>query len=221
MNPTRDELIKQNIVDHLIWDDSIDANKIHVSVEKGVAKLTGDVHSFAVKKAAEKDALQVIGVNKVENYLTVIIPRGIPDTNDVLIKSSIENKFLWNSSLNSSNINVEVDNGNVTLLGSVDTFWEKKLAEDIALESKGVILVKNSLTVKLSKSIIDAGIEEDIKKAFARNILIEEDKIDVSVNEGIVHLIGIVPFYAMKKEALDIAMYTGGVIDVRDEITIG
>ncbi len=68
---------------------------------------------------------------------------------------------------------------------------------------------------------MDYDIENEIKSAYSRSALVDETIVQVSVNGGHVHLSGIVPFYAMKKEILDIANKTSGVMDVIDEETIG
>ncbi len=221
MNPTTDELIKQNIVDHLIWDNRIDANNITVVVEEGIAKIEGTVPNILSKTNAEKDVFQVEGVKMVENHLDVAFHTGKTRPQDSLIATNIENKLLWNSQIDESGIQVSCLNGIVTLEGSTPSYWQKKLSEDISLSSDGVMMVRNEISVKVVKSAIDMDIEKDIRKAFRRSVMIEEDKIDVTVNNGTAILTGVVPFYAMKREILDIAMFTAGVIDVRDEITIG
>ncbi|MFP4289243.1 MAG: BON domain-containing protein [Bacteroidota bacterium] len=221
MNPTTDELIKQNIVDHLIWDNRIDANNIKVVVDEGVAKLEGTVPDILSKTNAEKDVFQVEGVKMVENHLDVAFHTEKTRPQDSLIATNIENKLLWNNQIDESDIHVSCFNGIVTLEGSTPSYWQKKLAEDIAISSDGVMMVRNEISVKVVKSVVDMDIEKDIRNAFQRSIMIEEDKIDVVVNNGTAILTGIVPFYAMKREALDIAMFTAGVIHVRDEITIG
>ncbi len=221
MHTTTDEYIKQNIVDQLVWDNRVDANDIKVMVEEGVAKLEGTVPNIITKTNAEKDAFQVEGVQMVENHLNVSFHTGETRPQDSLIATNIENKLLWNNQIDESDIQVTCLNGIVTLSGTAPSYWQKKLAEDIALTSDGVMMVRNDISVKIVKSAIDADIEKDIKKAFQRSVIIEEDKIDVHVKNGTAILTGVVPFYAMKREALDIAMFTAGVIDVRDEIGIG
>ncbi|MFW5757126.1 MAG: BON domain-containing protein, partial [Bacteroidota bacterium] len=204
-----------------IWDDRVDANDIKVVVNKGVAKLEGTVPNILSKNNAEKDVFQLEGVKMVENHLDVAFHTSKTRPKDSLIATNIENKLLWNNQIDESGIEVSCFNGIVTLKGSTPSYWQKKLAEDIALSSDGVMMVRNELSVKMVKSVIDMDIEKDIRNAFQRSVMIEEDKIDVTVHHGTALLRGVVPFYAMKREALDIAMFTAGVIDVRDEIAIG
>lgn len=221
MSPQTDEFIKQDIIDHLVWDNSIDANDIHVSVDNGIAELTGTVPGYTAKLAAEEDTLQVKGVIEVDNALEIVFPPEKARPGDAAITSNIENKLLWNSSINAANITVETKDGVVTLMGNADTFWEKKLAEEIANNSYGVIWVDNKLSVNLVKTVVDIDIEQDIKNALRRNVFINETLINVDVNNGSARLSGVVPYYVMKKDVIDTAMLTAGVTDVIDEITIG
>lgn len=220
MAPFVEEIKKQDIIDQLTWDDSVNANNVHVDVKDGSVELTGAVESYAGKIAAEKDAYQVAGVKYVENNLDVKYPIDITIPDDIEITGNIERMLLWNSNINSSNIQVETSNRMVTLKGSVESYWEKYLAEDIANTAFGVSGIINLIEVTLTKSIVDIDIENDIKGAYRRSFFIDEDRITVSVNKGTVTLRGILPTYPVKKEALDIAKYTSGVVDIIDELEI-
>ena len=72
----------------------------------------------------------------------------------------------------------------------------------------------------MTNTVDDEDIQSAIESAFQRAVLIDETKIDVSVNNGVVTLTGEVMNYAIKRDVLDIAMYTVGVISVIDELEI-
>lgn len=220
MNPRSEEIKKQDIIDNLTWDDSVNANDVNVRVENSTAVLEGTVSSYAEKLAAERNALDVPGINVVENNLTVLLPATINLPSDAEITSNIENKLLWDSQIDSTKINVQTIDGVVTLSGEVDTYWEKNQAEDLALSTLGVIDVINNLTVVLTKSLVDLDIESDIKAAYRRSAVIDENKIGVSVNNGIVTLTGTVSDYFTKYRAYRIATYTSGVVDVINDIVV-
>lgn len=221
MSPKVEEIKKQDIVDQLTWDDSVNANEVHVHVDNSIIELSGAVDSFAGKIAAEKDAYQVAGVKEVDNKLEVKYPADITLPNDIEITSNINRMLLWNSNVNSANIQVETNNRVVTLKGSVESYWEKYVAEDIANTAFGVAGILNLLEVTLTKSIVDIDIENDIKRAFRRSFFIDEDRVTVNVDNGTVTLRGGVASYPVKKEVLDIAKYTSGVMDIIDELVIG
>ncbi len=221
MNPTSEEIKKQEIVDQLAWNDSVNANDVTVTVKGNTVMLEGSVPTYAAKKAAEEEAYLVGGITSVENMLEVVFPPEFTLPTDEEIKSNVEVRLLWNNQINASKIIVETDEGFVTLSGEVESYWEKILAEDIATSTQGVVGVINKLLVMPRKTSIDIDIENDIKKAYQRSALVDENAIEVSVKDGVVRLTGEVPFFVMKKEALDIAFYTSGVIDIVDDISIG
>lgn len=220
MSPFTEEIIKQDIIDHLTWDSSVNSNDVHVSVEGGTVYLKGSVPNYVAKIAAERDACQVEGVIHVESFLEVAFPPAQTLPADHEINNTIENILMWNSKIDSENIHVDTDDNVVTLSGYVGSFWEKHLAADIAVSTNGVLEVKNELVVRPSKTIIDLDIERDIRSAFQRSSLINEKNIGVSVDSGIVHLSGNAVNYPVKLQARDIAMYTAGVVDVVDDIKV-
>lgn len=221
MKPTTDEIIKQEIIDQLTWDDQLDASKISVSVQNNIVRLEGSAPNYASKLAAEKDASSVANVISVENMLEVKSPKERTRPSDTLINSNIESKLLSDSRIDASKIKSETKDGVVTLSGTVDKYWQRRIAEDIAASSDGVILVENKLSVKLLQSADDAKIETAIKNACKRNAIIDGDLINVRVNDGVVILSGKIPNNHVKREVNDIALFTTGVANIVDEMTIG
>jgi len=214
------EVLKQDIIDHLTWDDRIDVNNVYVYVEDGNVQLRGNVPTFSAKLAASKDAQIIDGVKNIDNQLEVVYPRTEQVLNDNEITNNIVNMLLWNSNIVSSDIVVKSQDGIVTLTGSVDTYWEKYLAEDIANSAKGVVKVVNLLDVELTKTKVDMDIQQAIRDALNRTSYIESDNINISVNNGVVTLTGSVKNFSEKQDLLDIVRYTTGVVSVIDEIRI-
>ena len=66
---------------------------------------------------------------------------------DERIREDISDKFMEHPDLDASDIEVRVAKGEVTLSGSVDSRWAKRLAEDIAESCTGVRDVMNQLHV--------------------------------------------------------------------------
>lgn len=66
-----DERLKEQVSDHLMDDDEIDASEITVEVKDGEATLTGTVSSRDEKRAAEQCVEAVSGVREVINQLRV------------------------------------------------------------------------------------------------------------------------------------------------------
>jgi osmotically-inducible protein OsmY len=221
MTPNKEEIKKQYIIDQLTWDDSVNANEVFVTVIDRSVKLSGKVPNYASKMAAERDAYLVAGVNMVDNYIEVEFPPGTTLPVDSEIENNVENLLKWNGSIDTTKIKVKVDEGEVTLSGTAKTYWEKYLAEDFTLNVHGVVDVTNRIMVEPVKNIVDIDIENDIISTFKRTPMLDEDKTEVNVNNGVVILKGIMPNYHVKNQALTSAMYTSGVKDVIDKIKIG
>ena len=215
-----DKVKKQEIIDQLSWNDSVNADNIQVKVSGNTALLEGIVPNYASKISAAINANMIRGINYVENNLKVELPvkSNLPD--DKEITENIMNTLKWQSNVSTENLKVESNEGIVTLSGTTETLWGKNQAEDIVNGIHGVIGVVNKLDVNMSRTVKDIEIEEDINKAFERSTIIDENKISVGVNKGSVHLTGAVANFPIKKEAIDIATYTKGVSNVIGDITI-
>lgn len=220
MTTSNSETIKNNVQDQLKWNNSVDASHVSVEVSNGIVFLQGDVKSYAEKITAARYAFLVPGVKNVENNLNVHFKGEANQPGDTQITHYINHALQASSEIKSNDIVVETNNQVVTLKGTVATFREKYKTEDLANQSTGVVDVINLIDVKLVKTVEDLNIEKDIKAAYQRSPLIEEDKIGVKVHGGVVRLTGHVANYPIKKEAIDLATYSKGVTDVTDELAI-
>lgn len=220
MDPTIADMIAKDVTDQLKWDDSVDDSNISVKVTENHVFLEGTVNSYAAKISASKDAYLVPGVKHVENNLKVKLTEepALPD--DHQVTRNIVEALHRNSRINAANMEVETRNRLVTLRGTVASFWEKYEAQGIATNTHGVTGVDNKLEVKLKNTIEDKEIESNIRNAFRRSILIDEDKLEVRVKNGVARLSGSVANYVIKREAIDLVNYTRGVVNIDDEITI-
>jgi osmotically-inducible protein OsmY len=74
-------------------------------------------------------------------------PRGY-QRSDERIREDVSDRLMENGELDASDIDIQVSNGEVTLSGSVDSRWAKRLAEDLAEACMGVRDVMNQLKVR-------------------------------------------------------------------------
>jgi osmotically-inducible protein OsmY len=206
----------------LSWDARVDASQIKVEVSHGIVKLEGFVPSALARSAAVEDAEVVPGVTDVINALNVRIPSTIQLPTDADLKISIGNMLAANPDIDPSRITVMVQEGWVTLKGSVDAHWKKSFIETVVALPRGVSDVESSLTVVPTKGIADQGTADEIVAALKRHALMVEDADDitVSVEEGRVTLSGTVPNASARKVAGIIASYTYGVTDVTNELEV-
>lgn len=215
-----DELIKKDVVDHLIWSTRLDASDISVTVKDGEVTLNGEVPSYIAKLTAANTAMSIYGVAAVDNELKVVYPTALPAIDDEGIKTHIMNVLHWNPYLQAYKIDVEVENGHVTLSGTVKAFWEKNLAEDKIAQISGVTDITNLLAVVPEGDLVDEAIAEDVVKAIDRSSLVSIENVNVKVDEGDVILTGMVQDSQAKETAYEAALYTYGVTNVDNNLVI-
>jgi osmotically-inducible protein OsmY len=213
-----DEIITKDVVDSLYWDSRVDASEVSVTVEDGIVTLSGTVPSYSARAAASECAWLVTGVRNVENQLKADLRTEVPSDSE--IQASIEQTFTWNNDLYPFNLNVDVVEGWAILQGTVDTFWKKVRAEDMAFGMRGVIGVTNKLAVVPTQTIADESLAETIVNALDQNVNVNVDDVHVRVENGKVALTGAVPNWSAKQAAYDTARYTLGVKEVRDQVSL-
>lgn len=218
--PRTDENIKRDVVDQLFWDSRVNAADIKVEVLDNIVTLSGFVNTSNARYAAASDTWMIEGVTDVNNDLEVIYESDMILPTDMQIKSQAENTLLWNEDIDSTNIEINVSKGIVTMTGTVDSLWKKWEAEQTVYRNFGVIFVENNLTIVPTKSIVDQDIAEDIEKALGRNFYVDAEDVSVKVDRGMVTLMGDVKSTVARTQAEDIALYTVGVMDVKNELRL-
>jgi hyperosmotically inducible periplasmic protein len=134
------------------------SSSIDVEVNNANAVLTGTVESNVERDLAEQIAMNVSGINRVDNRLRVdpsYRPTARTGTDrdfgtvvsDATITAQVKSKLLWNTNTDGLDINVDTRNGRVTLSGEVDTAQSRSIAERLANNTSGVNAVNNRLTV--------------------------------------------------------------------------
>lgn len=215
-----DEQIKKEIVDQLYWDGRIDASDVKIEVTDGVVTLTGTVPDYIGFRAAVDDAWSIPGVLGVDNRLIVKYPAEVSLPPDEKIKIYVENMFRWNPSIDGTKITVRSENGKVKLEGSVDSYWKKIKAEEMAYNVLGVVEVTNELAVVPTEDILDEAIGEELIGALDRNIYVDVDAINVKVEKGRVTLSGTLDNTLAYRAAVDTARHTPGVKDVVNNLSL-
>ena len=139
-----DAEIKSNIIDTLRWDPDLLSYKIDVDVSNGWVTLDGTVEAFWEKIHAETKAESVRGVIGVTNQLAVVPTERITDEQ---IGKDITDALARNIHVNVDDVTVRIEDGEVTLTGTVPTWRAKSAAYDSALYTLGVTEVDNNLVV--------------------------------------------------------------------------
>lgn len=214
------EEIKKNIVDQLFWDARVDASTISIEFTDVTVRLNGTVPTFLAREAAEEDVWAIPGVSSVQNNIAVMHPSVYELPSDAEIKNILTSILQWNPDIDPSDMLINVENGNITLDGSVPSLWQKLRVEEIAAEINGVISLHNRLTVVPTTHYVDELIARDIVAALDRSADINVNTVDVQVSDGRVILSGNVSNYNTLKAAENCARYTDGVIEVINNLLI-
>ncbi len=222
-----DQDIKADILSRLKWDIYVNQQFINVSVNNGNVDLAGTVASAAEKEWAYNDAW-VNGVKNVnDNDLKIqwwenTTPAG-NQKNRILrekeIQAALEQAFILDPKIISDRINIRVDNGTVTLKGTVSNLQAKNAAEHDALRTIGVLRVKNDLNVKREPVPDDSEIENRVYSVLSENPYLVNFKPGVSVQNGKVFLTGQVDNKFEKNIAGEAASSVKGVAGVQNDIT--
>jgi osmotically-inducible protein OsmY len=217
MGTPREEVLRTQIIDQLVWDPRVDNKDVKVTVDGAEATLNGTVPNLRARIAATDAAWAVWGITAVHNHLRIA---PIEKIGDPIIKLRVETALNDDLYLYGADIKVSLDAGVVTLRGTVDAFWKKRHAEALAEADRDVIEVKNELAVVPTQRFADEAIAKDVTAALERSAFVKAQAVNVSVSYGKVALTGEVPSWAGKRAAREAAWYTLGVTDVDDRLTI-
>ena len=215
------EDIRNDVKEQLAWDTRVDSSSIDVEVVDSTVVLSGTVPTYPDRNQAQTDALQVPGVANVDNRLVVSFPSAYVIPADAEISFNVTSSLSWSPSVDGTRIHVAVDHGIVTLSGTVDSYWQKHRAEEIAANTSGVTDVRNDLAVApTAPAATDNDICRDICATLDRNPGIDVSRVNVDVNNGVVTLSGTVSDYAAFHAIEDAARYTSGVLEVNNNLTM-
>lgn len=143
-------------------------------------------------------------------------------SHDSQLKQSVLDELKWEPSIDAAHIGVTAREGVVTLMGHVESYFQKSAAEMAAGRVKGVKAVAEEIEVKLPFSIKRT--DEDIAAAaisrLSWDVSVPKDAIKVKVEKGWVTLTGQVDWHYQKQAAeLDLRALHG-VTGVSNNATI-
>lgn len=145
----------------ILLNEHLNPFEIDTDVTNKIAVISGEVDSSVEKSLVTELAKSIEGIEKVDNRLQVIpeMPKENKvktaakevggDFSDAAITTAISTKLMLNTDINSLKIDVDTDNGEVKLNGSVETKAEKDLVEQIAKNTFDVKEVTNLLEIDL------------------------------------------------------------------------
>jgi len=209
-----DREVREAVEDALLYDPRVVSLAVTTRVDDGMVTLRGTVSNLKAKRAAERDAVNTVGVTGVRNRLKV---RPEEPVGDERLERRAAAAVTRDPYLETHEITVNVSGGTARLYGSVDSFFEKARAEDAVSAVEGVRIVDNKVTVDYDRDYPpydpyvdeqylsgldwyrpeplypakgDAEIEEAVRNELWWSPFVDAEEVDVSVDEGTAVLTG-------------------------------
>jgi osmotically-inducible protein OsmY len=179
--------LRQDVLDELEFEPSVNAAHIGVGANRGVITLTGFVTNYAEKAAAERAARRVKGVNAIAEEIEVRLPSDAKRSDDEIAARALD-ILKWQVGVPADRIRVKVEKGTVTLTGEVDWQFQKTDAEHVVHKLTGVASVVNQ--IRVASPVRASEVKEKIQKALERSADVEASRITVLTDGGRVVLSG-------------------------------
>lgn len=210
--------LKQDVIDELDFEPSVNAAHIGVAATNGVITLSGFVSSYGEKLAAERAARRVAGVKAIAEEIEVRLPLDKKLADHEIAQRAVD-IIRWRVGLPAERIGIKVEKGLVYLTGDVDWQFQKDQAGHSVAHLGGVRSVVNQIQIKSPVRVTN--VREKIQKALERAADFDASTISVRAEGGKVTLEGKVRGWFERDLAEKAAWSTAGVTEVVDRIQIG
>lgn len=235
-----DEL-RDAVKDALLYDPRVMSFNVDVDVAGSLVTLRGEVDNLKAKRAAEQDAKNTVGVSYVDNRLKVRLDSW-PDDSEVA--EDIRAALLRDPYVERFEVTVSVVDGTAHLYGTVDSYFERNRADDVASRITGVLDVENHLLVDYDTAYIydpyvddyvsddelidyerrsplktDSQIKDSIESELWWSPFVDSDEVSVTVDDGVATLTGTVDSWGERQSATENA-YEGGATLVDNDLVV-
>jgi osmotically-inducible protein OsmY len=228
------------------------ASSLKVSVKDGKATLSGSVPESVNKELAREIAMGVRGIKEVDNQIVVkdddddhhgSADRFGEEIDDASISVAVKSKLLWSKYTDGLNTTVHTQSGRVTLTGTADSQAARDLAGRLASNTRGVISVRNKITiapveskgsgtsgnlsgkpagtvvppvsvVKIEQAVSDSWITTKVKSTLLYSNNVSGSDITVKTVAGVVTLTGDLDSGAERALAIELTQNVKGVKSV-------
>lgn len=141
---------------------------------------------------------------------------------DAQIKTDVLNELKWDSTVDETEVGVQVHNGIVTLTGSINAYPKKLAARDAAHRVHGVLDIVDNMQVKISSTWerTDEDVAKAVRNALKWDVLVPDERITSTVSSGVLTLQGNVDTWMQRYDAERTVHRLTGVKGVINQITI-
>lgn len=185
---------------------------IRVESRYGIVTLEGTVETPIAAKRAVRIAESVRGVKVVDDDLVVVPPK----VEDQVLRRDIAQALLDDPAADRYELDIDVEDGQVTLRGTVESYVERMHSQRVAEGVRGVRSVDNEVVIGYETVRSDSEMEADVQARLRWDALIDDRLVDAEVDQGRVSLTGTVGSAAERRRALNDA-WVLGVRDVDGE----
>ncbi|MDR9363737.1 MAG: BON domain-containing protein [Balneolaceae bacterium] len=226
--------IERAVNDALAVHPRIDPVNIEVSVNNGIATLTGTVDNLKTARAAAETASNTRGVIATEQNLSVdnqLVVTPDVDSTDEEVRQEVENALERDPFVSAAEIDVVAETGIVTLSGTADNYFEKYQADEVASTVNGVVDIINDINVDYEELtyepmfydwdvrdhdydyepvvIDDADLKEAIESQLIWSPFVSSVNVNIEVENGVATLSGTVLTETAREEATEEAYEAG------------
>ncbi|GJL68229.1 MAG: hypothetical protein NPIRA06_08640 [Nitrospirales bacterium] len=206
-NVITDKDITIAIESRFFIDQTVPSDGIDVHTDNGVVMLSGEVPTLLARERAGKIVVSIRGVQALINIISVNPTSRIGDKE---LRLKVFAALAADPASDSYEITVHATQGRVMLTGTVESWQEKQLTEEVVKSVKGVQSLRSRITVNPMASRPDFEIEAEVFRRLQSDVWVHESLIGIMVDQGHVTLTGTVGSLAEKNRAYTDA-WVGGV----------
>lgn len=211
-----DDATLEAVIDALRYDPRVDHENVEVLMKHGVATLSGHVGNMRAREAAAADTRNTLGVRWVVNNIKV--RPEVPD--DQTLQKRVAEQLEAQGLNAGEELEIKARRGWVTLMGEVETSYEKTSALLAASSVKGVIGVHDKIRYeRVWTWRPDRELEQAVRGQLIWDVFIDSDAIEIEVNHGIVTLKGSVSSWSEYDDA-EKNGYQAGAKQVINKLTV-
>jgi osmotically-inducible protein OsmY len=210
-----DKILRDAVIAQLDFEPEVNPAGIGVAAEDGVVTLSGSVDDYAQKGAAVKAAKRIIGVKGVANELLVRMARERTDTDiakDAIYLLECDVHFMGGK------VMVTVEDGLLTLEGTVEWDFQKVAAEKAMQCIRGVKAVANLIEVAPAASPFEN--QKMTEEALRRSAEVDARQIKAPTPDQVAVLTGNARSWSEGEGAERAAWSVAGVVRVGDKIVV-
>jgi osmotically-inducible protein OsmY len=235
-----DTAIQKAVADSLKGDAGLAGSTIRVkSVTKGVVVLSGNAKTLTAHRRAIARARRVDGVRRVASeiqspneladneiwYEGKLADSGSSEFSDSWITTKAKLSLMTDPGVSPMAVNVDTEDGVVTLFGTVNTSDDKARAGKEVAKLDGVKHVANELQVVpdvAAKGVAESDdrVTAAVRKRIDARPSLVDSKVTIQTENGVVRLTGEVASQRDRLTALTVARGTLGVRSIIDDLAL-